>query len=463
MTSAAAGFLVGCNGNQIGGSATDGGGTDDASGTGGTDDGGTGGSTDLAGQSGYCAGSGPPILVGDNGTGGARCTGQVASAAFRYGLCVCQGLSASNPISTDAFDSSNPGAGTLGNGGSVGSNANINISNKLSVGGSLVVTGAVTLNDVVTGVDLQCSDTLSANGTADIKRNADIGGDVKANISIKVGGTLTFPTTRTLSAPTRNIAQTVRAAVNVAAPCDCATDRVFNIAGFVTPRAQDNDNAAIGLAANQLTNYSGNQTLNLTCGRFYLDRIGGSGKVTINVSGRTALFIGGDVNLADAFAVNLGPSGELDLFINGALTSSAPITLGNKDAPARVRLYMGGTGNINLAANTVLGGNLYAPTAALVTSGPLEVFGAVFVRSFNPSAAVTIHHDIAILKAGDGCTPTSGSGGTVGGGGGAPQCKSCSDCGGQSCNGGTCGACTTNADCCRPLSCFKNKCVYDIG
>ena len=39
MTSAAAGFLVGCNGNQIGGSATDGGGTDDASGTGGTDDG----------------------------------------------------------------------------------------------------------------------------------------------------------------------------------------------------------------------------------------------------------------------------------------------------------------------------------------------------------------------------------------------------------------------------------------
>lgn len=460
LTCAAASLLSACNGTQIGGPASDDGGG------GGMNDGGANdsGSADLAGQAGYCAGSGPPIVVGDNGSGGARCSGQVAAAAFRYGLCLCQGLSASSPITIDAFDSTNPSPNTLGNGGSLGCNSNINLSSKLAVGGSLTVAGAVTLTqELVVGVDAQCADTLSGNTSVDIKRNADIGGDVKVNGSLKVGGTLTYPSTKTLSAGAQAVAKTARAPVSVAPPCDCAAERLFNVTAYVTPRAQDNDNAALGLAASKLTNFTGAQTLDLTCGRFYLDRIGGSGKVTINVSGRAALFVGGDVNLNDAFAVNLGPRGELDLFISGSFNSSAAIALGNTNAPARVRLYLGGNGNLNLAGNTVLGGNVYAPTSALVTSGPLEVFGAVFVRSFNPSASVTIHHDIAILKAGEGCAPMSGSGGTVGSGGGAPACQSCSDCGGQACTGGTCGTCTTSADCCRPLSCINKKCIYDIG
>mgnify|MGYP002140977967 CR=1 FL=1 len=30
---------------------------------------------------------------------------------------------------------------------------------------------------------------------------------------------------------------------------DCAAERLFNVTAYVTPRAQDNDNAALGLAA----------------------------------------------------------------------------------------------------------------------------------------------------------------------------------------------------------------------
>ena len=457
---------LGCSSNQIGGSGTE----DMVFGSTGGDGGSGGGGGDGGGQSGYCAGKGPPIVVGDSGSA-ARCSGQVAASAFRYAMCLCQGLSASSPITVDAFDSTMPGQTTFGNGGSVGVNSNVNAGD-LSVGGTLQVAGALTINNRVSaGVDLLLADTLSANVGATVGRNAQINGDVKCNGaagSLKITGNLTYPSTRTLTATSPIIGSTTRNNVSVAAPCDCAANSIFNIAGYVTERATSNDNAAIGLDAGQLTNFSGDQTLNLTCGRFYLSRIGGAGKLTLNVSGRTALFIGGDVNLTNDFTVNLGASGELDLFINGGLTSSAPLVFGNKDAPARVRLYMGGSRNINLAAGSTIYGNIYAPESALVTSGALTVYGAIFVRSFNPSSSVTIHHDVAILRAADDCTnPGTGGGGTVdmsgGTGGGTSTCSRCQDCGGQACKAGSCGACTTGADCCSPLSCKLGKCVFEVG
>jgi hypothetical protein len=459
LASASSSGPLGCSGNQIGGTDVDmSGGGDNDGGPGGGDGGSSNGD---GGQSAYCMGKGPPIVVGDSMAGTARCSGQVAASAFRYAMCLCQGLSASSQISTDSFDSTAPGQMTLGNGGSVGINSNLNAST-MSVGGSLIVTGAVTLNSLTVGVDAQISDRFSANQTVDIKRNAVVGSDVICNgpsQSLKIAGSLTFPAGRTLTANNPVIGGgTLRpASVSVPTPCDCSGASLFNIAGYVTERASSNDNAAIGLDPNRLVNFMGDQTLDLSCGRFYLSRIGGAGKLTLNVSGRTALFIGGDVNLTDTFAVNLGASGELDLFINGGLTSSAPLSFGNKNAPARVRLYMGGSRNINLAAGSVLGGNVYAPESALVTAGPLEVFGAIFVRSFNPSASVTIHHDIAILKASEDCNPTGG------GGGGTSSCTRCQDCGGQACKGGSCGSCTTAGDCCPPLSCRGGKCVFEVG
>lgn len=458
------GGIMGCNGSTVGGNDTgDGGtgGTDDSGTGGGGNDSGTGGGNDDGGLSAYCSGKGPPIVVGDTNSGTARCSGQIAASAFRYGMCLCQGLSASAAITTDAFDSTKPGAQTLGTGGSVGMNQNLN-AGLMTVGGTLQITGGANVRELVVNYDTLISDTLSADTRADLRRNAQIGGDVKCNGaagSLKVAGNLTYPSTRTLTAVSPVIGSTTRAAVTVATPCDCTTP--FNIASYVQQRQTSNDNAAIGLNADQLANFSGDQTLNLNCGRFYLNRIGGAGKINLNVSGRTALFIGGDVNLTGTFTVTLGASGELDLFINGGLTSSAPLNFGNKDAPARVRLYMGGSRNINLSAGSVLGGNLYAPESALVTGGSLEVFGAIFVRSFNPSAEVKIHHDIAILNAADDCNPTTGGGGTT-----PPpvsQCKACQDCGGQACKAGACGGCTSSADCCPLLVCRNQKCVYEAG
>lgn len=455
--------LTGCNGSQVSGNNADGG--DGDGGTGG--DGGNGGNGDLGGQAGYCAGSGPPIQVTDSG-GATRCSGQVAATAFRYALCICQGLSASSAISTDAFDSTNAGATTFGTGGSVGVNGDVN-TGLLSVGGSLQIAKSATeTQNLTVGVDLLTGSTLSDTQNVTVGRDASIGGDVKVNGTLTVNGTLKYQTGRTFNVGSLQPAGKTATAttVTVAEPCDCAANLLFDIAGYVQKAATNNDNAAINLDPALLNNFQTDQVLNLTCGRFYLNNINGSKKLTLNVSGRTALFVGSDVNLNSDFNVNLTANGELDLFINGGLTSSAPLHFGNRATPARVRLYMGGSRNINLSAGSEIDGNIYAPQSSLVTSGALTVYGAVFVNSFNPSNTVTIHHDIAILKAADSCTQPSGTGGNP-----PPpaSCSRCQDCGGQACNLGTgkCGTCTTSADCCAPLTCVTtssgNKCVYVAG
>ncbi len=439
---------LGCNGSNVSGMNVD---PNDPNG-----DGGTGGGD--GGGGGYCAGSGPPIVVGDTGTAGAvRCSGQVASAAFRYGLCVCKDLSPANTLTVDAFDSMAAGATTFGSGGSLGCNGNINPSSSLSVGGNLQVLGSSSGQNITVGQDLQLNSSINESQLV-VGRNAFVNGDLNITGLLKVTGTLTVPAGRAINATTMQVGTTTRAAVSVPTPCDCGPTQLFPIAAYVEARRSDNDNASISLDPDRFNNFRGDQTLNLPCGRFFLNRITGAGKLTIGVSGRTALFIGSDVNIESDLRVALSGSGELDLFLNGNLTSSAPLNFGDRSAPARVRLYMGGSRNINLSANSVINGNIYAPESALVTGGNLTVYGAIFVSSLNNSGAVSIHHDIAVLKAADSCTPTSA------GGGNTNTCSTCQDCGGQACKNNSCTAsCTSDNDCCRPLSCDRGKCAYVIG
>lgn len=442
--------FAGCNANRVG----------DENGDGGTGNGDGGGGNGDGGGSEYCSGKGPPIRVGDSNGAVGRCSGQVAAAAFRYGLCICQGLSAPAAVTVDAFDSSRPGPLTLGSGGSVGMNMNLNGSARVSIGGNLIVGGSAVLPELVVGVDTHLGSGINTTQSADLRRDAQINGDLVCNgpaPSLKVARTLTYPTGRTLTANSPMVASTMRNAVPVPTPCDCAQNAIFNVASYVQERQASNDNMMIGLDPARLTNFSGDQTIDFNCGRFYIDRIGGAGKLTFNITGRTALFVNGDINLQNTWTVNLGASGELDLFVNGGLTSSGPLNFGNRDAPARVRVYMGGSRNINLSAGSVFGGNIYAPESALVPSGAFEVFGAVFVRDFNPSGPVLIHHDIAILNASDDCAPSGGGGGTT------TSCSTCNDCGGQACKGGSCGACSAPSDCCAPLFCRAGKCVYEAG
>ena len=145
--------------------------------------------------------------------------------------------------------------------------------------------------------------------------------------------------------------------------------------------------------------------LDLPCGRFFFSEVGSGQPITLRVSGKTAVFVGGDLDAASGFDVELGPGAELDLFVEGALANLASFSLGSPAAPGQARVYVHGASNLTLPAGARFAGNLYAPNASLVLSGQAEVFGSVFVRSLNSSGALTIHFDDAVARAGSACSP----------------------------------------------------------
>lgn len=474
----AAGGTPGGGGGAAGNTAT--------AGNGGAGAGGAAGET----QAQFCAGKGPPILVGDDGK--QICAGALAATTFRFGLCTCDGYVSSGKLTTDGFDSTK-GAYVPGqNDGSVGTNAGLNASNELSIGGSLWVSsksGITVSSNVTVGGDLQCGGPYNTSQNLKVGDDASVNGTIIAK-DLTVVDLLTQPAGALLNASgTKTIGATKEAPVDVPDPCDCSPDLLVDIAGFVKARQNDNDNASVPLAKDATTNLNADKTIDLPCGRYYLDQLTGAGRVTFNAKGRVALFLGGNVSTSEGFAVTLEPGAELDLFIAGNVVSSATINLGDPAHPANVRVYVGGAGTISLSGGGIFTGNVYAPKAEIVLAANTEFFGSVFARRVSTSGDVTIHYDTAILKAGKDCPPPGGGGaggaagvggtssggaaGTTSGGGGgtsagtggsppAEGCKTCRDCQNQACNAGVCGACQSDADCCAPLQCSNGVCLPQI-
>jgi hypothetical protein len=155
------------------------------------------------------------------------------------------------------------------------------------------------------------------------------------------------------------------------------------------------------------------------------------------------------------FTLDVPPQGELDLFIEGNVLAAGQLRLGRAANPARVRVYVGGTGTVNLQNAAQLSGNLYAPRAEVVlgSSAPVTVFGSIFAGRLNAGADLTVHFDESVAR-------TASAVGTCASPTGA--CSTCRDCGNQACSGGACGACLVSTECCPPSVCRSSTCVLDV-
>jgi hypothetical protein len=164
------------------------------------------------------------------------------------------------------------------------------------------------------------------------------------------------------------------------------------------------DGAAFPLDAAQLTGYTGDVSLDLPCGVYYVGPVHGNGALTLRITGRVALLIDGDLDATQAFTAELDTDdAELDLMIGGTLISNATLTIGRTDHPSRTRLYVGGAGTIQLAGGSQLAANLYAPLAPLALSGGATVYGSLFADRLDQSAPVMIHYDVDVLRADVNC------------------------------------------------------------
>ena len=360
----------------------------------------------------FCEGSGPPILLGDgitisegDGNPDSVCTGEIAVRAFERALCTCEGYATSTMLQTDSFDSVvgpyAPGgaSGDVGVNGELRTNAVVTVSGGLAVAGAA---GAVLLADLHVTGDLEIGGALGNGVAVTSGGNVRVAGNVNL-ANLDVTGTLTVPETQTISGGV-TAGTTVRAPVTVAPPCACDNDDLVDLEAFIAAHVTDNQDAAIGLAPDALTDYDGAVSLDLPCGIYYVGPVRGNGALTLRVSGRVALLVDGDLSLTAPFTVELvNDDAELDLMVGGLLSSGEAVVIGRADHPARTRVYIGGEGTINLAGDSQLAANLYAPRASVALSGGATVFGSLFVRRLDQSAPIAIHYDVDVRRADVGC------------------------------------------------------------
>ena len=351
----------------------------------------------------YCQQSGPPVLIDD------ACTGDLAEAVFRNAVCACGALALGATVTTDAYDSRLGPYTPGGTGGHVGANEGFdsNGGGVLTAGGDVTVAGTAGLqagprldvagNLAVAGALGRSSSTVTVGGTARVSGNIDVS-------MMTVTGALTTTAGATVTGNVMAGSRTT-APVSVPPPCRCDATDVLDIGAIVAEHQLANHDADVGITPDELADVQGDTTLELPCGRFYLNRVlaNGGGTVTIRATGRTALFIAGDVTLDGNLRVEVAPGAEMDLFITGFLNLPGTATLGDPARPRALRVYIASAGSIALSGGSTLYGNLYAPDADIATSAPVDVFGAVLLHRWSLSAPVNIHYDRAIEFAGDTC------------------------------------------------------------
>lgn len=403
---------------------------------------------DAAGDgSALCALSGPIAVPGTS-----LCLGDLGNV-FRFAACACDSLEVSGILQVDSATVAGDAGPTSGDVASIAANGIVATNAESTVLGSVWAGGAgiqnapaVTLrhfgyvaHDVQSGGPIEIGGTYSVGG--DVWANGNVTIDADAGLSVQ--GTVHIPAGDTATGVQGTI---VNGPVQVGAPCNCA--QPLNIGAIVAAFASHNDDAAAGLTASSTLG----GTVTLTCGRYYVAAIAGA-TVTLQVKGRVAILVDGDVNVTQAFTVQLAPGAELDLVVKGDFSVMGSLAIGDADQPARTRLYIGGT-TLSLSANAQpLAADVYAPNATLELSSKLEMWGALFAQSIQLSGAFTLHYDPSALS-----VPPSGSCPSAG-----QSCTSCDQCpaSAPACKQGTCSPCVTDADCCAPLLCSlpSGQCV----
>ncbi|MCC7383719.1 MAG: hypothetical protein IT384_17895 [Deltaproteobacteria bacterium] len=471
----------------------------------------------------FCRGTGTVVIVG----AGDQCAGDIAENTFRFGLCACETADVQSNLSLDAFDSNlgTYGATLAGGGTNILSDGQLGINGPLTMDGKLTVAGSAFIGGNAFQVGSQSAiefnlysggPATQLNSSTNIGRNAFVNGDVSGRYNIT--GDLTVPPTATVSAATRsNLGGALRrAAIPPLQPCACGADEILDIPGLTEFGRTHNDNAVNDvITSTTWATGAGPDVITLPCGRYYLTEIQHPRGLTIIAEDRTVLYVDGDMTIGGGLNLDLQPGAEIDLFVAGSLSVQAAARLGTRDAPSKVRTYVGGTSTITFSASSQLGGNLYAPRAHVVFGASANLYGALFCRSVEFSGSADIHFDTAVRNAGQSCEPPPNTDGGVGDGGtmgppdfgfddagnpidggffdatpapdatpivdggvvdagsvdagsvdsgvanpdagprdsGVSACTGCFQCGDQACINNMCAPCQSDLDCCAPYVC----------
>ena len=245
-----------------------------------------------------------------------------------------------------------------------------------------------------------------ANGLSPVAASVAVNGTFAAAGALDIAGSL-FVTGSIELAP--DAGQVVADVIEANAPAACACDGsgFLDVGALVAAHADANanDNLQLGFDPQMLDGFTlppDAAPLELGCGRYYFAALHGRGPLRLRVTGHAAIFVADDLAVDDDFTIELAPASAVDLFVAGNVRASARFTLGDVSQAGRARLYVGGTGNLDIYSDAFFAGSVYAPRAELVTRGLLTVYGSLFVRRAAPLGDVELHYDAARQQA-DSC------------------------------------------------------------
>ncbi len=108
------------------------------------------------------------------------------------------------------------------------------------------------------------------------------------------------------------------------------------------------------------------------------------------------------MTLGGGLTVMLDPSAELDLLVGGWFITSGG-TVGAPTAPARFRIWLGGTESLVFDNQPTIAAVIHAPGSAATAAKGLTLSGSLLVDSLSVGVNSLLHYDRAILSAGVPC------------------------------------------------------------
>lgn len=343
---------------------------------------------------GFCSEQGPMIAGAQDAS---LCGGKLLASSLPSPLCVC-GMLSGGDLQLDSFDSAVGPYQAGSTGGDVGVVGGISPQGSWNIGGALRSSSATTaqvLGTLWVRGPLSLAGDLSGD-TVRAAADAEIGGNISL-VNLSVMGTLTTPSGSTTSVTgQRAINQARSAAVQVAPPCPCDLDPY--VSGPMLAIQAASQTSRLGLDQNALEGYAGSPVLNLSCGRYYFQRVSGLGSLSIQISGRVELAIGGGLSVGNALTISLAEGAQLDLYVHGDVEVGGVVAIGDPSSPPRVRFFAGGVDSISLAGGGFIGAVLMGRRRAVSISSPLDFYGGLIVDSLSLNSLFRVHYDQQILN-----------------------------------------------------------------
>jgi len=297
------------------------------------------------------------------------------------------------------------------------------------IGGDLIVTGSGL--SLIAGVDgaiagaLRVQGDLGVSGLTRIGSDAWLGGLLLGDgVLIAAGDLHQLGASVALSPQTGaplvdHAGELVSGEFSIDPPCVCEDAGALRIEAAVARAVVDHDGQSAGFAPSALADLPPDQSLSLPPGRLYVEQIRAAGDLTLRVTGRTTLFIAGDLIVHGALRAELSPTAELELWVAGGMAVTGPLALAPRERPSAARMFVAGpfigepgpagppgdeiveqlptpAQRENPDAEWVV--NLYAPRFDLSLGRDTDVYGALFVRALLSIGDVRIHHDPLVLE-----------------------------------------------------------------